>query len=100
MDSFAGKVAVVTGGASGIGRSLVKELLAEGAKVVIADVEQSALNRVLAAPAKYLALSPMFLTRLRLRPWLTRSMPSMAPATCCSIMPAWRHHRPMSGRQP
>lgn len=48
MDSFAGKVAVVTGGASGIGRSLVKELLAEGAKVVIADVEQSALDRVLA----------------------------------------------------
>jgi NAD(P)-dependent dehydrogenase (short-subunit alcohol dehydrogenase family) len=48
VDSFAGKVAVVTGGASGIGRSLVKELLADGAKVVIADVEQSALDRVLA----------------------------------------------------
>ena len=48
MDSFAGKIAVVTGGASGIGRSLVKELLADGARVVIADVEQSALDRVLA----------------------------------------------------
>lgn len=48
MKDFAGKVAVVTGGASGIGRSLVKELLAAGAKVVIADVEQSALDRVLA----------------------------------------------------
>ncbi|MCB1708810.1 MAG: SDR family NAD(P)-dependent oxidoreductase [Halioglobus sp.] len=47
MKDFAGKVAVVTGGASGIGRSLVKELLAAGAKVVIADVEQSALDRVL-----------------------------------------------------
>ncbi|MCR9104880.1 MAG: SDR family NAD(P)-dependent oxidoreductase [Gammaproteobacteria bacterium] len=46
MKDFAGKVAVVTGGASGIGRSLVKELLAAGAKVVIADVEQSALDRV------------------------------------------------------
>jgi NAD(P)-dependent dehydrogenase (short-subunit alcohol dehydrogenase family) len=41
-------VAVVTGGASGIGRSLVKELLAAGAKVFIGDVEQSALDRVLA----------------------------------------------------
>jgi NAD(P)-dependent dehydrogenase (short-subunit alcohol dehydrogenase family) len=41
-------VAVVTGGASGIGRSLVKELLAAGAKVVIGDVEQKALDRVLA----------------------------------------------------
>ena len=48
MKDFAGKVAVVTGGASGIGRSLVKELLAAGAKVVIADVEQGALDKVLA----------------------------------------------------
>ena len=48
MKDFNGKVAVVTGGASGIGRSLVKELLAAGAKVVIGDVEQKALDRVLA----------------------------------------------------
>ena len=48
MDSFSGKVAVVTGGASGIGRSIVKELLAADAKVVVADVEQSALDKVLA----------------------------------------------------
>lgn len=47
MQDFTGKVAVVTGGASGIGRSLVKELLAAGAKVVIGDVEQAALDRVL-----------------------------------------------------
>ncbi len=47
MDDFTGKVAVVTGGASGIGRSLVKELLAAGAKVVIGDVEQSALDSVI-----------------------------------------------------
>ncbi len=47
MKDFTGKVAVVTGGASGIGRSLVKELLAAGAKVVIGDVEQAALDRVL-----------------------------------------------------
>lgn len=48
MKDFTGKVAVVTGGASGIGRSLVKELLAAGAKVVIGDVEQKALDVVLA----------------------------------------------------
>lgn len=47
MQDFQGKVAVVTGGASGIGRSLVKELLAAGARVVVGDVEQSALDRVL-----------------------------------------------------
>jgi NAD(P)-dependent dehydrogenase (short-subunit alcohol dehydrogenase family) len=47
MEDFTGKVAVVTGGASGIGRSLVKELLAAGAKVAIGDVEQKALDAVL-----------------------------------------------------
>jgi NAD(P)-dependent dehydrogenase (short-subunit alcohol dehydrogenase family) len=47
MQEFNDKVAVVTGGASGIGRSLVKELLAAGARVVIGDVEQAALDRVL-----------------------------------------------------
>lgn len=47
MNDYTGKIAVVTGGASGIGRSLVKELLAAGAKVVIGDVEQTALDRVL-----------------------------------------------------
>lgn len=46
MKDFRNKVAAVTGGASGIGRSLVKELLAAGAKVVVGDVEQSALDAV------------------------------------------------------
>jgi NAD(P)-dependent dehydrogenase (short-subunit alcohol dehydrogenase family) len=47
MRDISGKVAVVTGGASGIGRSLVKELLDAGARVVVGDVEQSALDKVL-----------------------------------------------------
>ncbi len=34
---FDGKVAIVTGGASGIGLATVKQLLAEGAKVMVAD---------------------------------------------------------------
>lgn len=47
MKDFRGKVAVVTGGASGIGRALVRALLAEGAKVVVGDVEEPALEAAL-----------------------------------------------------
>jgi NAD(P)-dependent dehydrogenase (short-subunit alcohol dehydrogenase family) len=44
MQDFNNKVAVVTGGAGGIGKALVKALLDEGAKVVIADVEDGAME--------------------------------------------------------
>lgn len=46
---FAGKTAVVTGAASGIGLALVEELLKSGAeKVVLADINQSRLNEQVA----------------------------------------------------
>lgn len=38
---LAGKVAIVTGGASGIGLAIVKTFLGEGAKVVMADIAQA-----------------------------------------------------------
>ncbi|WP_417308283.1 SDR family NAD(P)-dependent oxidoreductase [Devosia sp.] len=39
---FSGKVALVTGGASGIGEAVSKLLAASGAKVVVADLDESA----------------------------------------------------------
>ena len=44
MDQVRGKVAVVTGGASGIGRALATRFVAEGMNVVIADVEAEPLE--------------------------------------------------------
>ena len=52
MNEFDGKVAVVTGGASGIGKSIARALLAEGAKVVVADVEATVLDASVAELAE------------------------------------------------
>ncbi len=46
MDELRGRVAVVTGAASGIGRALAKRFGAEGMRVVLADVESAALAGV------------------------------------------------------
>jgi NAD(P)-dependent dehydrogenase (short-subunit alcohol dehydrogenase family) len=45
MKDFQDKVAVVTGAASGIGRALADKSAALGMKVVLADVEESALKQ-------------------------------------------------------
>ena len=44
MSKLAGKVAVVTGGGSGVGKAVAAALLAEGAKVVIAGRDEAKLD--------------------------------------------------------
>ncbi len=44
MDDLRGKVAVITGGASGIGRALAERFAAEGMKLVLADIDEVTLR--------------------------------------------------------
>ncbi len=46
MKDVAGKVAFITGGASGMGLAMARSFSAAGMKVVIADIEEAALERV------------------------------------------------------
>jgi NAD(P)-dependent dehydrogenase (short-subunit alcohol dehydrogenase family) len=46
MNSFAGRVAIVTGGGSGLGEAIGKALASKGAKVVLSDIKLEAAERV------------------------------------------------------
>ena len=46
MDDFKGKVAIVTGGASGIGAAIARDLAKGGAKVIVADLDKAHADTV------------------------------------------------------
>ncbi len=53
MQDFTGKTAFITGGASGIGLALAKGFLQVGMNVMLADIEEPALERALKSLASY-----------------------------------------------
>jgi NAD(P)-dependent dehydrogenase (short-subunit alcohol dehydrogenase family) len=52
VDSLDNKVAIVTGGGSGIGEAVSRELARRGARVVVADIDEKQADRVAAAAAE------------------------------------------------
>ena len=69
MKDFQGRVAVVTGAASGIGRALADRFVAAGMKIVLADIESAALEQAAAeiadTGAETLAVRTAYLALLR-----------------------------------
>jgi NAD(P)-dependent dehydrogenase (short-subunit alcohol dehydrogenase family) len=60
VKQFNGHVAVITGGASGIGRGLAERFAREEMKIVIGDVEEAALDQVIAGLAQRGAFGDCF----------------------------------------
>ena len=53
MKEFEGKTAVVTGAASGIGKALAEKFAQEKMQVVLADIEEEALEKTVEGLRKY-----------------------------------------------
>ena len=45
MQDFEGRIAVITGGGTGMGRELARQLAAEGCHLAICDVSEEAMAR-------------------------------------------------------
>jgi NAD(P)-dependent dehydrogenase (short-subunit alcohol dehydrogenase family) len=59
VDRFGGRVAIVTGAGSGIGRAITTRLIAEGARVVAVDVSETGLAQTAAAAPDRDAVVPL-----------------------------------------
>ena len=75
---LAGKVVVITGSARGIGAATARAFAAEGAKVVISDIDAQALSKQLNPSGPLWRCHSMSPTGRRLTPSATASSPRSA----------------------
>ena len=97
MKSFEGRVAVVTGAASGIGRSLALALAAEGARLALSDVDTEGLAQTaaLAAPVG-LRLAERFMSSAWTSPTAKPSSRTPRPSSACTAGSTWSSTTPAS----
>ena len=92
MARFTGKVAIVTGGGSGIGRATALLLASEGAAVTVADIapdpaRRGSPRRSPPRAARRVPNSSMSPTRLLSRRWSPTPCRRSVGSTCCTTMP-------------
>ena len=93
MEELAGRVAVVTGGAGGIGRAMAERFAAEGMRVVLADVEEPVLDthgRRAASRSRHevTGVVPTSPTTGRWSPCAIARLDAYGGSTCCATTPA------------